>query len=178
VRRLANFSFDGGLVRSEHGTNAKLSEYAAAVGLAQLDRWPQLLERRWRAFGDYRRGLLAIPEVAMQSPEKGPPATMSGRLPQPAAPVVAALAQSGIEARRWYLPPLTEHPAFRGARRIGPNGSEHLPVTDDLANTLLGLPFHTRLSNDDVRQVTDALAAVLAPGGAGATLVGSPATSQ
>ena len=178
VRRLANFSFEGGVVHSEHGTNAKLSEYAAAVGLAQLDRWPQLLQRRWRVFEDYRRGLLAIPQAAMQSPEKGPPATLSVRLRQPAAPVVAALVQSGIEARRWYLPPLTEHPAFRGARCIGPDGSEHLPVTDDLANTLLGLPFHTRLPTDDVRQVTDALAAVLVSGGAGATLVGSTATSQ
>jgi len=177
VRRLANFGFDGGVVRSEHGTNAKLSEYAAAVGLAQLDRWPQLLQRRWCVFEDYRRGLRAIPQAAMQSPEKGPPATLSVRLPQPAAPVVAALAQSGIETRRWYLPPLTEHPAFRSVRRIGPDGSEHLPVTDDLANTLLGLPFHTRLSTEDVGQIVDALAGLLGSAGIGATLGSSAVTS-
>jgi dTDP-4-amino-4,6-dideoxygalactose transaminase len=165
VRRLANFSFSGAVVHSECGTNAKLSEYAAAVGLAQLERWPRLRERRRRVFDAYRRGLETPAPVTMQSNAGEPPATFCVHLPQPVIPIAEVLAQAGIETRRWYLPPLTRHPAFRGARRLGPGGSDGLPATDDLAAHLLGLPFHTRLSADDVRQVLETLAAALSAGG-------------
>jgi len=160
VRRLANFGFEHGVVQSTHGTNAKMSEYAAAVGLAQLERWPRLLERRRVVFDDYRRRLQGLPQVVLQ-PFATPPATLSVRLPSDAKAVGAALAQSGIETRRWYLPPLTEHPAFRKARRVGPAGSARLPVTETLATSLLGLPFHSRLTGDDVAAVVSALAALL-----------------
>lgn len=170
VRRMANFGFDAGVVREGGGTNAKLSEYAAAVGLAQLQRWPRLLARRTEVFGAYQEGLAALPGVSLQGSIAAPPAVLCVRLPAGATAVAAALAQDGIETRRWYLPPLHRHPAFGGARRLGPNGAEELPVTDRLNETLLGLPFHTRLSADDIAAVVRSLAAHLdQPVGRGAT---------
>ena len=160
VRRAANFSFDARVVRSAQATNAKLSEYAAAVGLAQLGRWPQLLARRRAVFEHYRVALAELPGVTFQSgPPATPPATLCVRLPADAAAVAAALGAAAIETRRWYLPPLYEHPAFRDLHRCGPDG--RLPVTESLATTLLGLPFHTRLAEDDVARVGVALAAQL-----------------
>lgn len=163
VRGLANFGFDHLVAHSAQGTNAKLSEYAAAVGLAQLERWPRLLDRRRRVFGAYRDALAALPSVQCQPTVAVPPATLCVRLPVAATPVAAALKEAGIETRRWYLPPLTAHPAFKGAVCAGPGGSGELPVTDALADTLLGLPFHTRLDEADVRQVVAALACQLEP---------------
>jgi len=160
VRRAANFSFDARVVRSAQATNAKLSEYAAAVGLAQLGRWTHLLACRRTVFERYRIALAELPGVRLQSgsPE-APPATLCVRLPIDAAVVATALGAAGIETRRWYLPPLYEHPAFRDLRRCGPDG--RLPITESLATTLLGLPFHTRLADDDVSRVVAALAAQL-----------------
>lgn len=158
VRRLANFGFGVRVVEFGGGTNAKLSEYAAAVGLAQLERWPRLLERRRAVFEDYRRGLAALSDVKLQAGFDGPPATLCLRLPVSAAVVAQGLAQLAIETRRWYLPPLQQHPAFRELRTVGPEGAG-LPVTQSLAESLLGVPFHTRLSSDDVTQVVYALAA-------------------
>jgi dTDP-4-amino-4,6-dideoxygalactose transaminase len=157
VRRLANFSFEHAVVHSRHGTNAKMSEYAAAIGLVQLQRWPLLLQRRRELFSDYRSRLLALPRIGLQ-PHETPPATLCVQLPVDAAVVAAALAQRGIETRRWYLPPLNDHPAYRDARRIGPAGGGRLPVTEQLATSLLGLPFHSRLTRDDVRTVVEAVA--------------------
>ena len=91
-------------------------------------------------------------------PLQQPPATWCVRLPAGAAAVAAALAQSEIETRRWYLPPLNEHPAFAGVRCIGPGGSERLPVTEDLATALPGLPFHSRLGEQDVASMVSAMA--------------------
>lgn len=173
VRRLANFSFDHALVYSTLGTNAKLSEYAAAVGLVQLQRWPLLLQRRRELFDDYRRRLAALPQVRLQ-PNETPPATLCVRLPVDAAAVGAALAQSGIETRRWYLPPLNEHPAYRDARRIGPAGGERLPVTEQLATSLLGLPFHSRLTSEDVATVVEAVAGQLPASTRGRTSSATP----
>jgi dTDP-4-amino-4,6-dideoxygalactose transaminase len=89
-----------------------------------------------------------------------PPATLCLRLPANAVSVAAGLAPEGIETRRWYLPPLHEHPAFRHLRALGPTEAE-LPATQALADNLLGLPFHTRLSADDVTQVVRALSVVI-----------------
>jgi dTDP-4-amino-4,6-dideoxygalactose transaminase len=166
VRRLANFSFEHAVVRSSHGTNAKLSEYAAAIGLVQLQRWPRLLQRRREVFDDYRNRLLALPQVRLQRLET-PPATLCVQLPADAAAVAAALTHSGIETRRWYLPPLNEHPAYREVRRVGPSGGARLPVTEQLATSLLGLPFHSRLTRDDVATVVEALATQLPASRAG-----------
>jgi dTDP-4-amino-4,6-dideoxygalactose transaminase len=160
VRRLANFSFEARVVHSRHGTNAKLSEFAAAVGLAQLERWPQLLERRRRFFDEYRAHLRQLPQVGVQ-PLQSPPATFCVRLPIDAAAAAVALADANIETRRWYWPPLHEHPAFGNASLIGPGGEVRLPVTERLARALLGLPFHTRLTTGDVAAVVRALAAIL-----------------
>jgi dTDP-4-amino-4,6-dideoxygalactose transaminase len=164
VRRLANFSFDHALVQSRHGTNAKMSEYAAAVGLVQLQRWPRLLQRRREVHDEYRRRLAALPQVTLQ-PLQTPPATFCVRLPVDATAVAAALAQSQIETRRWYLPPLDRHPAFSNLRCLGPDGSNRLPVTEGLATSLLGLPFHSRLSAGDVATVVDALATAIGTAG-------------
>ncbi len=150
VRRLANFGFDARLVRVAGGTNAKLSEYTAAVGLAQLERWPRMRAVRSLVLQDYRRRLANVPDVAMQSGEDFPPATSCVRIPADAAVVAEGLARAGIETRRWYLPPLYEHPVFGDTPRIGPDGGRRLPATEYLATALLGLPFNTRLSTEDV----------------------------
>ena len=160
VRRLANFGFEHAVAQSSHGTNAKLSEYAAAVGLVQLQRWPRLLQRRREVFDEYRGRLAALPQVRLQRLET-PPATLCVQLPADAAAVATALAQAGIETRRWYLPPLNRHPAFSESRCIGPGGATQLPVTEQLATSLLGLPFHSRLTDEDVNTVVDAVAATL-----------------
>lgn len=46
-----------------------------------------------------------------------------------------------------------------------PGGSDRLPVTEGLATTLLGLPFHSRLSAGDVATVVDALATFIGTAG-------------
>lgn len=162
IRRLANFDFDEMVVLSAEGTNAKLSEYAAAVGLAQLARWAGLLSRRREVFAAYRRALADLPGVSLQGGLGSPPATLCVQLPGQAAAVAEGLRHEGIETRRWYLPPLHRHPALASLGRIGPDGSAELPATEALAGTLLGLPFHTRLTDEDVAAVVRALAAQVA----------------
>jgi dTDP-4-amino-4,6-dideoxygalactose transaminase len=164
VRRLSNFGIDvsTGLVMAPGG-NAKLSEYHAAVGLAALGLWPANAARRRELHRTYR-ALLAerCPQVAFQErPEQGVYSILQVRLPAGAdnARVAERLAELGIETRRWYLPLLPDHPAFRKCPVDG-----DLPQARSLAGRLLGLPFHPDLDQDTLRRVADALAAALASG--------------
>lgn len=160
VRRLSNFGFHQGQIASA-GTNAKLSEYAAAVGLAQLQRWPVLRVRRevlWRSF---REKLGSIDGVRMQAECSGAPAMLAVHIPRIGAAIGEALSRRGIETRRWYLPALHRHPVFARCRTIGGEGNPAPVVTEELERGVVGLPFHTRLSEDDVVRTTDALAAAV-----------------
>jgi dTDP-4-amino-4,6-dideoxygalactose transaminase len=158
VRRMSNYGFETGIVHHPGGTNAKLSEYAAAIGLAQLQRWPDLLVRRKAVLDAYRERLNQVPGVRLQPDSAGVPATLCVRVPADAAKLLNFMQQNEIECRRWYLPPLHEHPAFADLPRMGVDGSARFPATEELARSLIGLPFHTSLSADQIARIVTVLA--------------------
>lgn len=167
VRRLANFGYEQGRVTAI-GSNGKLSEYGAAVALAQWQRWPQVQARRRQQWRDYPRLLATLLGVRVQAgfategrssedPHHQPllPANVVLQLPQAAAPLRERLAEHGIETRAWYCPPLHRQPAFAHC----PRASARLPQSDALAEHALGLPWHTRLSLDEMLRIRDVMAA-------------------
>ena len=162
VRRLSNFGFEQGRAM-EVATNAKLSEFAAAVAQAQWARWPGVWAARQGLWPDYRARLTAMP-LGLQAGfgEKQLPATLVVNLNRHATLVASQLKASGIETRRWYCPPLYRHPAFAHCDLVGAIGAgEGLPVTEQLADRTLGIPWHNFLTADDVDAVIDTLSSAL-----------------
>ncbi len=160
VRRLSNFGFAQGLAQ-EAGGNAKMSEYAAAVGLAQWPRWLAGRAARASRWNAWRAELAALPGVALQQ-GYGPgqaPSNLVLQLALPAQPVLEQLAAAGIASRRWYCPPLQRHPAFA---RFAPDAAA-LPVTARLASHTLGVPWFARITAAQCQAVGAALASALAP---------------
>jgi dTDP-4-amino-4,6-dideoxygalactose transaminase len=153
VRRLSNFGFEGGLAAAAAG-NAKLSEWHAAVGLAQFPRAAALWGAKERLSAAYRR---ALPRFPMQA---GTPGSLVVRLPVSAQGAATRLAAEGIETRRWYQPDLTRHPAYEALPRAGA-----LATTEGLHDRLLGLPFHSGLAEEEVRVVARALTAAVEDAG-------------
>jgi dTDP-4-amino-4,6-dideoxygalactose transaminase len=149
VRRLSNFGFERGVAAAAAG-NAKLSEWHAAVGLAQLPRARTLWDVKARLSDAYRR---ALPKLPMQA---GTPGSLVVGLPVSAERIAGRLAAEGIETRRWYQPDLTRHPAYERLPRAG-----ELPTTAALHDRLLGLPFHSGVAEEDVFLVARALSAAL-----------------
>lgn len=161
VRRLSNFGIDPGSGRIDiAGTNAKLSEYHAAVGLASLDVWQDTQNRRREAWGRLRRLLSGqVPMLTWQQGSAGHVHTLMPVLVPDTTnslAVRAALAERGIESRAWYCPPLPQQPAFSRCRRLG-----DLPATYHIGQQLVGLPFHPHLTAAQGHHVADALAQVL-----------------
>lgn len=153
--RFRSFTQIGFVDRREsdlRGTNAKMSEPTAAYALAALDGWP-VEEGEWRA----ARALVAAAKVpsAGANPSEGYPGVNPYWLVRfqdasTLARAEAALVAAGIESRRWW-----PRPCHRMGALIRP--SLTLPVSDSLAQTVLGLPFSRDLSAADVARVADVL---------------------
>lgn len=153
IRRLARLGLSEDRVIDHVGMNAKLSEYAAAVGLAALDEWPARRagfawrRERYAARLDGRNGIRVWRPESLAS-------SLMVRLPGPAAVETAeALRRLGIETRRWWHAGCHRQPAFAGFPR------RPLPVTEALAESVLGLPYHGDLDAAAIDRVADALLA-------------------
>ena len=159
VRRLANFGFRGARTAGMPAFNAKLSEYAAAIGLAGLDAWPRIRARFAALARRYAAALKPLAEVRPM-PGFGTGAWVASTavvaLPgRDSDAVGAALARRGIETRHWWGEGCHAQPAFARCPRMP------LPVTARLAHETLGLPFHPGLRQVDVARIAATLAGAL-----------------
>lgn len=157
IRRLSNFGIDLGVgTISEFGTNAKMSEYHCAIGLASFDMWAGVKSARVELHRRYQRALAdTLPTLRLQQKDESgiypllPVLVPAGSL---AASAAAFLAARDIEARRWYCPPLHRHPALAGAEVAG-----DLSVSDDIGGRILGIPFFIGMRDDEMQRVVQAL---------------------
>lgn len=154
VRAHSNFGFHSGYVVSI-GTNGKMSEYHAAIGLAALSAWQASSARRQSIYDEYkaafeRRDFGGRIEAVTRSSYSS---NFCVRVPPELIEcLVDKLTRDGIETRRWYWPPLHRHPAFSAFPH-----ADNLEVTCGIADQVLGLPFHVELDSGDVLRVCDGL---------------------
>jgi len=141
------------------GTNAKLSEIAAAYALAALDGWES--ERAdWAAARELvvrAERDLGIGSVCSAYPGVNPYWVVELDSAEQVGRCEAALTAAGIGSRRWWPVACTRMPVF-GERWAG----TRTPTADRLAATTIGLPFFRDLSSADVELVVEALAPAIA----------------
>jgi dTDP-4-amino-4,6-dideoxygalactose transaminase len=154
VRQLTTFGFYGSRDSAMPATNAKLSEYAAAVGLAALDDWPADRLRWMRTAQHLQIALMNQPQVKFQ-PGWGRDwmtSVCTVGLPAGSAEHVAqSLKEDGVDTRQWWGAGCHTSTAFADCRR------EALPVTDALAASTLGLPFFIDMDAHEIARVAAAL---------------------
>jgi dTDP-4-amino-4,6-dideoxygalactose transaminase len=136
-------------ISSVRGTNAKLSEMHAAIGLASFRNFRRNTQKRIALENAYREHLpddVVAPERPVGSYNVFPVFV------EDAADSMRLLAEHGIQSLRWQVPTLEKHPAFSGCRVIEP-----LTECARLERQLLCLPFHIHMTIDDARRVCRAL---------------------
>jgi dTDP-4-amino-4,6-dideoxygalactose transaminase len=155
LRRMSNFGLNSAHQSIYPATNAKLSEYAAAVGLAALDEWPKsrsdLLERAeaYRAQITSRKLFddLDCPAEVHAS------TTFNIILRRPLADeVVAFMRRDGLGARKIWGEGCHGHPTFKDC------ACGDLAITDKLIRHVLALPFWIDMTNLEMASVADCLA--------------------
>lgn len=157
ARRFGEYTVLGFSDRRESdfvGTNAKLSEMAAAYGLAALDEWAsELVEwQAARSLAAEAERTLGIGSVCSTYPGVSPYWIVDLGAADRAAACVDALTFAGIGTRRWWPMPCTRMRAFAGEW-----GRLPTPVSDRLSVTTVGLPFFRDLTTSDVERIVDEL---------------------
>jgi perosamine synthetase len=155
------------------GFNYRLSDVAAAIGVAQLERVDEMLAARSRVAALYAERLDGIEGLELLCPDRDR-ARRSWfvyvvQLPEQADRdgVIGALAERGI-ASKAYLPCIHLQPFYR--ERFGFRGGE-FPVAERVAERSLALPFFTALSEGQLDRVCEALRALIPAGGRQARVV-------
>ena len=156
IKRWGNFGFRGRRIADVRGTNAKMSEYSAAVGLASLDEWSTNRARLASVAARYRRELLSIGISTQPSLEAGfVTSTLIGKFPDALSMRTArtALHRELIETRAWWSEGVHQMDSFVNCAR-----REELLVTKELAETTLGLPFFVDMTDRQIDRVVEVIA--------------------
>jgi dTDP-4-amino-4,6-dideoxygalactose transaminase len=163
IRQNINFGMTN-RVTYQTGENAKMSEYHAAVALAQLDRWDGIKQRRNDTMGRYRA---ALKDSAHINPlhEQAVPSCLMVTIDQSrAAEVCTTLIAQGVAAHRTYLPPLYTHPHFSALQTVDAQGQLVTGAARDamagaakMDSYVLGLPFHPFMSDEEIEEAVTAL---------------------
>jgi dTDP-4-amino-4,6-dideoxygalactose transaminase len=150
------------------GYNYRMDEMSAALGASQMGRVDALLRRRRTAAGVYSRLLeefdwLAPPQVADHVVVSWFVYAVRLAADVDRELLIARLAEQGIPTRA-YFSPVHLQPYIRdmlAGRKLGAKwdwSPGSLPVTEELSKRMLALPFHSNLTEVDVRSVVRALA--------------------
>ncbi len=152
----------GWLDHDRLGFNYRLSDLAAALGVAQVEKLDSLLARRAAVARLYQERLAAIEGVRTPVPGRGSEVrswfVYTVRLPGGADrdAVVARLAERGIAAKA-YLPCIHLFPHLR---ELGYREGQ-FPVAEAASRDSLALPFFPAMDEAQVDRVCQALAAAL-----------------
>jgi dTDP-4-amino-4,6-dideoxygalactose transaminase len=153
-----NFGFCGSRDSRFANTNGKMSEYNAAVGLAELDDWPSKHAASSAVLDLYRAATQA---VQLSQFLCGHPAISTCyallicRTAQEAEDAEHSLDERGIDCRRWYGRGLQGHTYFAKLQR------DPLHVTEGVLQRLIGLPVAPDLGKLEVERVVAAIRPVL-----------------
>ncbi len=158
IAQALNFGFLYKRESTSAGTNGKMSEYHAAVGLAALDAWDSTCVANRAVADTYRNAanahgisqrLYVAPDVASNY------AIVDAGNATLAVELSAALGAERIESRLWYGTGVKTEPYWRNAE------ADSLDITARIAPSLVGLPMAPDLDDIDVERVVKIAARTL-----------------
>lgn len=141
------------------GTNAKMNEFQALMGLKNLSHMGAIIAGRARAAQVYRERLSGAPGLRLTPPlpedceanhAYQPVEIVDGESRLSRDEVYEGLKKYNVFARRYFHPLLTDCSTYRAARR----GSE-LPVARRVARQILTLPIYHDLPVESAHRISD-----------------------
>lgn len=151
IRGIINFGFNKERDVIFPGINGKMSEYHAAVGLAEYDGWDEKheawLEKKKYYFKKLDEFIDENPVMAPEWASHCYPV----RLNKAAEPCIEILKDKGIMTRRIWGTGGHNYPAYKDYPRTD------MPVTEGLAESVLFLPFSVDITKDEMDVVAQAV---------------------
>jgi dTDP-4-amino-4,6-dideoxygalactose transaminase len=132
---LKNFGFADEVTVMAPGINGKMNEFQAALGMLQLSKIGQALEKRAVLDRRYREGLAQVRGITFPQPPAGTthnhayfPVLVEPDYPIRRDVLYARLRKEDIFARRYFYPLISDLPMYRGPPSASPGaftGGEH-----------------------------------------------------
>jgi len=167
MRLMKNFGFSGYDNVIYIGTNGKMSEVSAAMGLTSLDSIEEFIAINRRNYENYRRGLESLPGIRLllyDELEKYNYQYIVLEIDQSAAGLGRDALQSILHAervlaRRYFFPGCHRMEPYRS---FFPHSRLLLPETEKLVNEVLVLPTGQAIGPDDISVVCSIIRVALA----------------
>ena len=156
LRRIRFFGFENHAEIVEDGTNAKMTEVHAAVGLANLKYLDKALVDRKKKYSFYKDRLSKIDSLSFQKINEDCnysyfPIVFKDEVDL--LKVMKALNEKNIYPRRYF------YPSINTFNRLFPYVS--MPISEDIASRILCLPLYYTLSEKDMERIIDIIKVVL-----------------
>lgn len=158
LERLKNF----GIVDADHvdevGTNAKMNEFSAAMGICNLRHIDEEIEKRKKVYEKYIERLDGIEGLTVSKIQKDIipnyayfPVIFDRELfGKDRNEVMEKLAKENIFTRKYFYPLISDYECYRNLY-----DSTKTPVAKKISNSVLTLPMYADLSIEDVNRICD-----------------------
>jgi dTDP-4-amino-4,6-dideoxygalactose transaminase len=155
MRLMTNFGFAGYDNVVSIGTNGKMSEVSAAMGLTNLDSVDRFIDVNRRNDQRYRAGLADVPAIRVLEHDDGERTNYqyvvveidNERSATSRDEIMNGLWAHEIYARRYFYPGCHRMEPYRS---LAPYSGMLLPRTEDLVQRTLVLPTGTAVGDDDI----------------------------
>jgi dTDP-4-amino-4,6-dideoxygalactose transaminase len=163
ARLMRNFGFVAYDQVEEIGTNGKMSEVSAAMGLTSLEAMQHFIDVNRENYHAYRRGLAEVRGCRVIPYDEGERCNYQYVVVEvgPSAPLtrdelVRLLYAEGVLARRYFHPGCHQMDPYR---RYFPHAGLLLPVTERQSQQVLSLPSGTAVNGETIADVCGLIAA-------------------
>lgn len=158
LARLKNFGLAGQEDVEEIGTNAKLDEFRAAMGLCNLRHAEEEIKKRKCGVERYRERLEGISGLQINPIQENvqqnfayfPVVFREETFGADRDAVLHKLAGNGIHARKYFYPLTSEFACYKGRFEPG-----ETPVAKEISGQVLTLPLYADLDLEDVDRICD-----------------------
>jgi len=162
LRKLRYFGFEGDLDVVVPGTNAKMNELEALMGVCNLGRLMADISHRQTLYNLYRQALSEVPGISFAAPLSGNIQYNYAYMPILVDPedyghdrtaLMNFLKKRGIASRRYFYPLVSDYSCYRSLPR------PDVPLATSVAQRILVLPMFTSLTRDEVLEICYLIAA-------------------
>lgn len=169
MRLMRNFGF-AGLDKVIHpGTNGKMTEICAAMGIVNLDSIDVVIDANRRNYQTYRDELSKLRGVSLLDFDESDRQNyqyvvmeLGGECAVGRDQIVDALHAENVRARRYFWPSCHNMAPYR---ELFPEAGKALPNTQSVADRVIVLPTGTTVDEGTVRTVVSIIAASIEDGG-------------
>lgn len=161
IDRFSSFGYEDEVTVSGFGTNCKMSEFNAALGLLQLQYIDDAIGKRKKIDESYHEGLKNISGISTPaSPQSHMgnysyfPILIEESFPVSRDRLYQRFKQKNIHVRKYFFPLISDFPMYRHLPSSAP---ENLPVANNAAKKVLCLPIYPTLQDCELQRVLDVL---------------------